>query len=362
MSSAYPKSTPSRGRAAERIHRHPVAGSPGLNSRTSLANRIVGEWTKPPRTLETTLYHSSGLEIADRLALLLGSQATLLIAADAPDRLRSAPAKNVRLWWHGWPLTNLDPAEFSDDVTELNDSQGADVESTRKSTRTDQKAKLRPPDVFGLVVIDDRSLLETRAAAEEIFDFLAHYSTRFAVISTPESSPGSFGLSNWAGMLADKNYLRAFDADPGLVSESLAVFEHGARPLADLVQGYETALTRLGAIVKPAVDANHNPTETDWAQQSHQLLVARHAALTDRDRVFGLMARMLSLQNEVDYLRTCLDLSNHRIGRLTDKLAQIQLDRRFRIGEAIMKPATAAKKLTRGKKSKPTKTQRSIQQ
>lgn len=300
------------------------------------------------------------MEIADRLTLLLGSQATLLITRDAPDRLRSAPAKNARLWWHGWPLTNLGPDDFSTDDTAQDDFGQSNDELTRQRTRAEHKAKLRPPEVFDLVVIDDRSLLGTRADVEQIFNSLAPCPKHLAVISTPESSPGSFGLPNWAGMLANNDYFRAFDADPGLVSESLAVFEQGSRPVADVVSHYESALTRLEAIVKPAIGTNRMPLEDDGAEQSRQLLVARHEALTDRDRVFGLMARMLSLQNEVDYLRTCVDLGNHRIGRLTDKLAQIQLDRRFRIGGAIMKPATAAKKLTRGKKSKTTKTQRSI--
>lgn len=282
------------------------------------------------------------------------------MTAEAPERLRSAPAKNVRLWWHCWPLTDLDPTDFWDDVTVQEDSQQDSDELTRQSTRAEQKAKLRPPEVFDLVVIDDRYLLETRVEIEEILNSLVPRSNRIAIISTPESSPGSFGLSNWAGILANNDFLRAFDADPELVSGSLAVFEQGSRPLADIVQNYESALTRLEAIVHATIDESRKPTEADWAEQSRQLLAVRHEALTDRDRVFGLMARMLSLQNEVDYLRTCVDLSNHRIGRLTDKLAQIQLDRRFRIGGAIMKPATAAKKLARGKKSKPTKTQKSI--
>ena len=271
---------------------------------------------------------SLGLDIADRLTLVVASEATLLVDAHGPDRPMRVPGYRKTIWWQNWQAAS-DNGDFAEAPSTVAQVVAGEAPAAAKRT-------------YDLVVCNDNALIAGVSQARRLCEFLVNIAPRVAMLSPAKPQSETLSLPQWAGLLANSGYFRAFDVDLGLVSGSLALFEDRELSVDDLARSYERAL----AAANPANSVEAADTGLN-GEQNKELMEARHQALRDRDRAIGLLAHSSSLQNETDLLRISLEVATRRLAKAHRQLSGLKAGRRYRIGNAFIKPAAAAKRVLR---------------
>ncbi len=265
--------------------------------------------------------------IAEKLTALLGSRSTLLIDADGPDYPIGVPGTTIRVQWQNWQCAL--PV----------DMRCADYQLAPAGQGT--------KDHYDLVVCVDHDLLWDDSVAESLRDWMTKVTDDIAVISLARARGTENSLlaqPRWAEPFARRGFFRLFDNDFAMVSQSVAHYRSTGASLPEVVGQYEAALAVVSAYSHEALLAESRLVG-GGAQQQRQAIAARHDALHDRDRAFGMMARLLSLQYEVDYWQTQVSLQEMAQGNLKRKLYGILS--RYRIGSFVLIPFRALRKLVR---------------
>ncbi len=271
--------------------------------------------------------------IAEKLTALLGSRSTLLIDADGPDYPIGVPGTTIRVQWQNWQRAM--PVDMrSSDFTLTPAGQG-----TEEHCDTEEH--------YDLVVCIDHDLLWDDSVAESLRDWMTKVTDDIAIISLDRAAENSIlAQPRWAGPLARRGFIRLFENDFAMVSQSVAHYRSTGASLPEVVGQYEAALDVASAYSHAALLAESHLVGSG-AQQRQQLNAARHDALRDRDRAFGMMARLLSLQYEVDYWQMQVSLQKQSEVRLKRQLRGIRSSYRYRIGSFVLIPFRALRKLVR---------------
>lgn len=268
-------------------------------------------------------------DIATILRGLLNSTSCLLLHPAGPNQPQPVHTNDYAFWHMRWPGAP---------DGHLNDHAGD------AARHVDLTALEKPPD---LVILDERP-----ASASFDLGIVESMSMWAATASSPRivvvldrmsAANGSVGHAPYAQALAIHGYFRRFDHVLEVAPAEVALYERSGVSLAELVARYEEALA----------------ADRDSALESTTAiapLAQRHGDLIANDRLAGLMARVIRLQDGADYWRIKFEDADVRsrtirgeAARLATQraVARVMADRRYRLGAALLKPAETARRLAR---------------
>jgi len=255
-----------------------------------------------------------GVQAALALRALVGSGCCLIMHAHGPDPATALESAGTAVWHVG-----LAP---------------------ESATSTDMS-----PD---LVVIDLRGIGDEMGSAT-LVAMLSQFadvaqSPRFALVVDSREETASAGtLTQWTRTLAANDYFRTFGHSLDVMPADVALFERAEGSVEDVVGRYEEAL---------AAFTDNALTRTEAGES----IAARHRLLIDTDRLQGLMARTIRLQDEADYWRLKFEhagVPSTEIRKVASReaveqaVARVKASRQYRIGTAVLTPLNAGRRLAR---------------
>lgn len=262
---------------------------------------------------------TSAIDIAVAVRGLLNSTSCLLVHPAGPPEPRPVQTANEALW-HVCPTG----------AGGLVDDQAGEV------TAHVGVAELQQP--FDLVILDDRPA--SAASDSRVIENLATWaastsSPRIVVVGDHVSATNrSMGQARCARSLAAHGYFRTFEPLLDVVPAA-ALYEHSRMSPPEIVARYEEAL---------AID-RCGPLKADTCMAP---IVERHDGLIAKDRLLGLMARVIRLQDDADYWRLKSEEMEVKSGTIRrdatrtatrQAVARVMAGRRYRLGAALLKPA-----------------------